>query len=119
MRRLQPALTRLSAKATIPPVSDHRLAVDTDAVTAVAKRSRVSRLSRFGSVLRDHFRQNSDIEESAPDVLYSPLDLAQLEQELQPAFQRNVDTVEPPARKGAVHTSGTCSVRRGTFWSSS
>jgi predicted nucleotidyltransferase len=114
-------LTRLPAKATIPRVSNHRLAVDTDAVIADAKRWRVSRRSLFGPVLRENFPENRDIDvlvEFTPDVQYSLFNLAQLKQELELAFQWPVDIVEPAGGRGTALTSGTYSERRRTMWSS-
>jgi predicted nucleotidyltransferase len=86
--------------ATIPDVDEPRLPVDTAAVTAVAKRWSITRLSLFGSILRSDFREDSDVDlliEFSGDVKYSLFDIAQLKHELELVFRRQVDIVEPAA----------------------
>ena len=57
-------------------------------------------MSVFGSVIRDDFRENSDVDllvEFEPGVQYSQIDLANLKAELELLFRRAVDIVEPAA----------------------
>ena len=57
-------------------------------------------MSVFGSVIRDDFRENSDVDllvEFEPGVQYSLIDLANLKAELEQLFRRAVDIVEPAA----------------------
>ena len=92
------------------------LALDTSALTSLAKQWRVSRLSIFGSAIRDDFRQDSDVDllvEFEPNVQYSLFDLAHLKEELEQLFHREVDIVEPAAltnpyrRKHILETAQT------------
>ena len=57
-------------------------------------------MSLFGSVLREDFRNDSDVDvllEFLPDARYSLFDLAQLKSQLEQLFRRPVDIVEPGA----------------------
>lgn len=74
--------------------------MDTYALAALAKEWGISRLSVFGSTVRDDFHNDSDVDllvEFGPNVHYSLLDLANLKAELERIFQRAVDIVEPAA----------------------
>jgi len=78
----------------------HSLSLDRAALTAIATQWRISRLSLFGSVVREDFRSDSDVDllvEFASDVHYSLIDLAILKTQLEVIFQREVDIVEPAA----------------------
>ena len=75
-----------------------RLSIDRDAVSAFCRRHHIARLALFGSVLRDDFRADSDV-----DVLveFEPghvpgLDFISIERELSGVLQgRRVDMVTP------------------------
>ena len=75
-----------------------RISVDRDAVSAFCRRHHIARLALFGSVLRDDFRPDSDV-----DVLveFQPghvpgLDFISIERELSGLLQgRRVDMVTP------------------------
>jgi uncharacterized protein len=76
------------------------LTLDIALLAALAKEWRISRLSAFGSVVRDDFHGDSDVDllvEFEPNVPYSLLDLANLKVELERIFRRAVDIVEPAA----------------------
>ena len=78
-------------------VSPH-ISIDRDAVTAFCRRHHIKRLALFGSVLRDDFRSDSDV-----DVLveFQPghvpgLDFVSIEREFSALLQgRRVDMVTP------------------------
>jgi len=60
-------------------------------------RWKVAELSLFGSVLRDDFGPDSDIDvlvSFAPDAQWSLLDLVEMQEELEKIFGREVDLVE-------------------------
>ena len=75
-----------------------QIPIDRDAVTAFCRRHHIKRLALFGSVLRDDFRPDSDV-----DVLveFQPghvpgLDFVTIERELSGLLQgRRVDMVTP------------------------
>jgi predicted nucleotidyltransferase len=82
-------------------VQDH-IAIPMDALAALCRRYFVRELSLFGSVLRDDFRDDSDIDvlvEFEPDA---PIDLIlyiRLGRELSALLGRQVDLVEKPGLK--------------------
>ena len=75
-----------------------RISIDRDAISAFCRRHYIARLALFGSVLRDDFRADSDV-----DVLveFQPghvpgLDFITIERELSQLLQgRRVDMVTP------------------------
>ena len=61
---------------------------------------KIVELSLFGSVLREDFRPDSDVDvlvTFAPDAQYSLFDLVHIEEELREILGRNVDLVERKA----------------------
>lgn len=67
-------------------------------IDAFCRKHGVARLSLFGSVLRDDFNPDSDIDflvEFLPGVQYSLLDLGGMYMELQEMFGRDVDLKTP------------------------
>jgi predicted nucleotidyltransferase len=71
--------------------------IDRDQIAAFCLKWRIREFSLFGSVLRDDFRSDSDVdvlvtfEDAAP---WTTFDLVQMQEELQPLFGRPVDLVE-------------------------
>ena len=73
-----------------------RLQVSGDVLADFCRRWKISELSLFGSVLRDDFRPNSDIDAIvtySPDAEWSLLDHIEMEGELASLFGRAVDLV--------------------------
>ncbi len=69
-------------------------------IEAFCKRWEIVEFSFFGSILREDFRSNSDIDvlvEFAPDPPWGLIDLAQMEEELSQIFGRPVDLVNKKA----------------------
>lgn len=78
----------------------HSIDLPQDKITAFCRRWKVVELALFGSVLRDDFRPNSDIDvliSFEPDAPWSLWDLFDMRQELQEMFGREVDLVEKEA----------------------
>ncbi len=74
--------------------------IPSDKVPEFCRRYRIRELSLFGSVLRDDFRPESDVDalvEFEPDAKHSLFDLVQIEDELTALFGRKVHLVEKPA----------------------
>jgi uncharacterized protein len=70
------------------------------AIAEFCRRWKVTELSLFGSVLRDDFRPDSDVDvliTFAPDHGLTFLDLAHMERDLQEILGRPVDLVEREA----------------------
>ena len=82
-------------------------------LAAFCRRHHIRRLALFGSVLRDDFRPDSDVDvlvSFAPEARWSLLDLVEIQEQLQEIFGREVDLVERaalrnPFRRHAILTS--------------
>lgn len=76
-----------------------RIALPMDALADLCRRYHVRELALFGSVLRDDFRDDSDIDvlvEFEPDARTSFFTLSALTRELETLFGRPVDVVPKP-----------------------
>jgi len=72
--------------------------VDADAIAEFCKRNRIRKLAFFGSVLRDDFGPDSDVDvlvEFEPDADVSLLDMVRMEEELTEIIGRKVDLRTP------------------------
>ena len=70
------------------------IAIDRDALTAFCRKHRIRKLSLFGSVLRDDFRPDSDVDvlvEFEPDTHIGLIGLAGIELDLSALLGRKVD----------------------------
>ena len=71
--------------------------IQTDKVAEFCRRNRIRELSFFGSVLRDDFNEDSDVDilvDLEPSAQYSLFDLVRMEEELSTMLGRKVDLVE-------------------------
>ena len=71
-----------------------RIAIDPEKVAAFCQRWKIVELSLFGSVLRDDFRPDSDVDvlvTFAPEADWSLFDHMAMEEELSASFGRKVD----------------------------
>lgn len=83
------------ARVTVPDVRT-RIALDEAALSAFCERWRVRRLELFGSVIRNDFWPDSDVDVLVtfqPDADWGLLDHAAMEEELSALFGRHVDLV--------------------------
>lgn len=74
-----------------------RIDVPMEGIESFCRKWKVQRMWLFGSVLREDFGPDSDVDvlvEFAPDVRWSLLDLVGAEQELASIFGRPADLVE-------------------------
>ena len=77
-----------------------RIPLPTARLAEFCRRNRIRRLSLFGSVLRDDFRPDSDVDvlvEFEPDAHWSLFDLVSMQNELEKLIGREVDLVERAA----------------------
>ncbi|MFQ5808577.1 MAG: nucleotidyltransferase family protein, partial [Armatimonadota bacterium] len=77
-----------------------RISIDRDAVAEFCRRWNMVELSLFGSVLRDDFRPDSDVDvlvTFAADTQETIHDLIQMEDELKELLGRKVDLVQRKA----------------------
>jgi len=71
-----------------------RIPYDQDGLADFCKRWKIVKLSFFGSVLRDDFRPDSDIDvlvTFSPDAHWGLFDMVQMQQDLQKVLGRQVD----------------------------
>ena len=71
--------------------------IDREKITAFCERWKVSNLALFGSVLRDDFREDSDLDvlvEFRPDATVGLFDLSQMQRQLSEIFGREVVLVD-------------------------
>jgi predicted nucleotidyltransferase len=75
-----------------------RISIDREALRAFCRRHRVAKLSLFGSVLRDDFRPDSDVDflvEFEPEARVGLFHMASMERELSAIVGRRVDLRTP------------------------
>ena len=71
-----------------------------DRIVDFCRRHGIKKLSLFGSILRDDFRPDSDVDVLvifAPDAKVSLFDLVDMQDELKAIFKREVDLIEKQA----------------------
>jgi len=81
-------------------MSNNGATYDQQQLAEICRRWEITELNLFGSVLRDDFRPDSDIDvlvSFAPDAGWSLLDIVRLTEELEEVFGRKVDLVEKEA----------------------
>jgi len=74
--------------------------IDGERLAVFCRQWRIQEFSLFGSVLRDDFRPDSDIDvlvSFEPDAPWSLLDIVAMKEELKGIFGRDVDLVEKQA----------------------
>ncbi len=79
---------------------EQKVSIPRREITAFCRRWKVTEFSLFGSVLRDDFRPDSDVDvlvTFAPGSRVSLFDLVRMEDELKSLFGRDVDLVERAA----------------------
>jgi predicted nucleotidyltransferase len=84
--------------------SYHGLAVSRDKVAEFCRRWKITEFAFFGSVLRDDFRPDSDIDvlvTFAPDASWRFYDLISMKEELEAMFGRPVDLLEKRLIEGS------------------
>ena len=77
-----------------------RIPLDRKKIAEFCRRWKITEFALFGSVLRDDFRPDSDVDvlvTFAPETRYSLFDLVHMQDELKEIFGREVDLVERKA----------------------
>jgi len=77
-----------------------RIPIDGERIAAFCRKWRITEFALFGSVLREDFRPNSDVDvlvTFADDAHWSLLDLIDVRDDLQGIFGRHIDLVEKDA----------------------
>lgn len=74
-----------------------RISIDHERLTEFCRRWNIIELALFGSVLRDDFRSDSDVDvlvKFSPEARYSLFDMVHMQDELSEILGREVDLVE-------------------------
>ena len=82
----------------------NHIALPMEQIEAFCQRWKISEFALFGSILRDDFRSDSDIDvmvQFCPNSHNTLFDLVQMEDELKQIFNRDVDLVN---RKGITNS---------------
>lgn len=77
-----------------------RIAIPQEQIAGFCKRWKITEFALFGSVLREDFHADSDIDvlvRFTPDSEWSLLDIVAMEDELKQIFGRDVDVIEREA----------------------
>ncbi len=80
-------------------MNPNNLPVPRHVIAEFCRRHHITEFALFGSVLRDDFRPDSDVDvlvTFAPEARPSLMDLALMQDELEQLFGRDVDVVEKP-----------------------
>jgi predicted nucleotidyltransferase len=78
-------------------MAKHKIDIPADEIADFCRRWKVTELALFGSVLREDFGPDSDIDalvSFAPDARWSLLDLVRMQDELKAILGREVDLVQ-------------------------
>lgn len=78
-------------------IANRHIAIPEETIRAFCKKWHIHRFSFYGSIMRDDFRPDSDIDvmiDFSPDDRTSVLDMSTMQEELEALFSRNVDLVE-------------------------
>jgi predicted nucleotidyltransferase len=81
-------------------MSRSRLNIPRKKIAEFCNRRQVVEFSLFGSILREDFRPDSDVDvlvTFAPDAVVSLFDLVDMQDELKTIFKRDVDLIEKQA----------------------
>ena len=95
-----------------------KVPIDLVAISDLCRRWRVTELSLFGSVLRDDFRPDSDIDvlvTFAADAPWSLLDLVTMQEHLRQIFGREVHLVEQAGLRNPFRRQAILSHREVIF----
>ena len=79
-----------------------KLDVSSEAIAAFCQKWKIAEFALFGSILRDDFRPDSDVDvlvSFAPDEKWSLFDIVTMKEELKTIFDREVDLVQKEALK--------------------
>lgn len=77
-----------------------QIEIPKEEIAAFCRKWKITEFALFGSVLREDFRPDSDIDvlvTFAPDARYSLFNLVEMQEELQQIFGRKVDLIEREA----------------------
>jgi len=86
----------------------YNVRIPEDALAEICRRYRVRELALFGSVLRDDFRPDSDVDVLVEFEPHAPIDMIQflaLQRELSEKLGRRVELTERPALRSEIRSA--------------
>ena len=94
-------------------VANRYIPIDQERIAGFCRQWKIAEFSLFGSVLRDDFRPDSDVDvlvSFSPESTWSLLDVIEMSESLEAMFGRRVDVVEKeairnPFRRKAILSS--------------
>ena len=95
-------------------MSELKIKISSENLEAFCKRYQVRRMSLFGSVLRDDFKAESDVDvlvQFDPDVRVSFMTLGKMQRELSTIFQRPVDLIPQDGLKPVIRNEVLANAR--------
>jgi len=95
-----------------------RIPIDHDRIVEFCRRWKIREFSLFGSVLRDDFRPDSDVDvlvTFTADAPWSLLDLVTMRDQLRQIFGREVDLVEEAGLRNPFRCQGILNHREVIF----
>ena len=97
---------------------DWPISINKQAVVGFCKKWKIVEMSLFGSVLRDDFKPDSDIDvlvTFSPEAQWSLWDFPQMQDELKAIFGREVDIVEKDALKNPFRRHSILTTRQVVY----
>ena len=97
---------------------DCPISINKQAVAVFCKKWKIVEMSLFGSVLRDDFKPDSDIDvlvTFSPEAQWSLWDFPQMQDELKAIFGREVDIVEKDALKNPFRRHSILTTRQVVY----
>jgi predicted nucleotidyltransferase len=89
-----------SSEIPATPTAEPRIPIPREQIAEFCRRWKITEFALFGSVLRDDFRPDSDVDvlvTFAPEAAHSLFDLVEMKDELVAMFGRKIDLVEKKA----------------------
>lgn len=81
-------------------MNKYQIKIPKDKMAEFCRRNNIRKLSLFGSVLRDDFRPDSDVDvlvEFEPEAKFSLFEFVRIQEELEAILARKIDLVEASA----------------------
>ena len=99
-------------------VAQVRIPIDTDSIARLCRKWHITEFALFGSVLRDDFRPDSDVDvlvTFADDAPWTLWDMTDLRDELAREFGRDVDVVSKRGLKNPYRRDHILKTRRVVY----
>ncbi len=96
-------------------MDDHKMDIPKEKIADFCRRWKVTEFALFGSVLREDFKPDSDVDvlvTFAPDAPWSLLDIVTMQEELKAIFGREVDLVEKEGLRNPFRRHSILTTRR-------